>query len=453
MNKRALAIAYVWAVSLLATCPLAAVPPPPAGYTGSCTASECHGEFAKRQSVHAPVAQGACDSCHEATNAGEHTFALTTEEAELCLDCHDEDDFPGSLQHAPFSRGECTACHDPHGGDGPHLLMVESVAEVCADCHDEVLDDLKHLHGPVDAGECTSCHNPHAADHPKLLFAETDKLCLKCHEDMAKRISQGVFVHEPVRGECTTCHGAHGGENRMFLVTAGSQLCFDCHEEIEETIEDAEVPHKAVTTDRACMNCHNPHASGFDHGLIKETMSLCTGCHNKRLGEGEGSTSNIALQLAERPRHHGPIEQKDCVACHEPHGGANFRLLSEAYPKRFYTPFKEESYAICFSCHEVELLEDEETDEATGFRNGERNLHFLHVNRPYKGRTCRACHEPHAGRKAKMIAESVRFGAWMLPINFEQSETGGSCAPGCHRAYSYDRRKPVENFTATIAEP
>lgn len=438
---------------MLVSCALAVAAPPPAGYTGSCTTSECHGGFAKRKSIHAPVAQGTCDACHEETDKGGHTFTLSSETSELCADCHDEEEFPGGVQHAPFSSGECTACHDPHAGDGPKLLMVENIGEMCADCHDEVTEDFDHLHGPVDAGECTSCHNPHAAEHPKLLFAKPDKLCLSCHKDMAQRISQGKFVHEPVRGECLACHGAHGGETRMILNTAGPQLCMDCHEEVEEAIEDAEVPHKAVSMDRACLNCHDPHASAFDHGLIQDSLTLCVGCHNQRLGEGDQSIADIGEQLAKRPNHHGPIADKDCVACHTPHGGANFRLLTEAYPKRFYAPFAEESYAICFSCHEVELLEDKETEEATGFRNGERNLHFLHVNRAIKGRTCRACHETHAGTKSKMIADSVPFGTWRIPINFEQTESGGSCAPGCHRAYRYDRERRVKNFAAAVVEP
>jgi len=78
-----------------------------------------------------------------------------------------------------------------------------------------------------------------------------------------------------------------------------------------------------------------------------------------------------------------------------------------------------------------------ETDEATGFRNGERNLHWVHVNKKTKGRTCRTCHEVHASKRPRLVAESVPFGkrGWRLPLNFEKTETGGSCQPGCHRAY------------------
>jgi hypothetical protein len=67
------------------------------------------------------------------------------------------------------------------------------------------------------------------------------------------------------------------------------------------------------------------------------------------------------------------------------------------------------------------------------------------VNRERKGRTCRACHETHASNKAKHIRDSVPFGpgGWELPIGYEKTATGGSCAPGCHSAYTYDRVSPV----------
>ena len=73
------------------------------------------------------------------------------------------------------------------------------------------------------------------------------------------------------------------------------------------------------------------------------------------------------------------------------------------------------------------------------------NLHYLHVNRETKGRTCRACHETHASSNEQHIRESVPFGTggWQLPIGFKKSASGGSCAPGCHAPYKYDRVEPI----------
>jgi hypothetical protein len=41
-----------------------------------------------------------------------------------------------------------------------------------------------------------------------------------------------------------------------------------------------------------------------------------------------------------------------------------------------------------------------------------------------------------------LIADSVPFGKWSLPLKFVKTETGGSCAPGCHKPQSYDRKNP-----------
>ncbi len=173
--------------------------------------------------------------------------------------------------------------------------------------------------------------------------------------------------------------------------------------------------------------------------------NLCLSCHNKPLKSGGGQVLNMAQLLLDNPNHHGPIAQKDCTSCHGVHGGENFRMLVEAFPAGFYAPFDEDRYALCFSCHEPELALDEETDTTTNFRNGKENLHYRHVNRKVKGRTCRACHNVHASRREKFITETVPFGEWQLPLNYQQTSTGGSCQPGCHRKYRYDREKPVVN--------
>ncbi len=418
---------------------------PGADYSGSCTASGCHDGYAKRSVVHGPIAMDACDSCHEETGKAVHKFRLIEEGADLCLDCHDEG-FSGKVQHAPAADGQCTTCHDPHASDAKNLLQAATIAELCAECHEEITEDRTFLHGPVAAGACTSCHNPHSSDHPALLAATGPKVCTKCHETFVARLADSAFSHQPVRDDCTACHDAHGGDNKMNLSSIPPDLCLDCHDDIADAIDDASVEHSPVTSGKGCTNCHDPHASPIAHGLLLKSMDLCLSCHDKELDSGSGKIANIAQLLADNPMHHGPVAQEDCVSCHNPHGGANFRMLTEAYPRSFYSPFEEEHYAMCFSCHEAEMLEDEETDDLTNFRNGERNLHYLHVNRPVKGRTCRACHNPHASSKPKLIADSVPFGEWRIPTSFEQTPTGGSCAPGCHRLYRYDRETPVTNL-------
>ncbi len=420
---------------------------PQRDYTKKCSSAGCHDQYARRAVVHGPVGMDSCDACHEPAAGKEHRFGLTEEGASLCFDCHDE--FSGKVEHQPTAEGQCTTCHDPHASDVKHLLTTETVAELCAECHDELTEDLSFLHGPVAAGACTICHDPHASDHPMMLFATGPDVCGKCHDAVRKRMAQKTYVHSPAKEECTTCHNPHGAGNSMMLKAAPPDLCIECHDAIEETMKEAAVTHDALTTGESCTGCHQPHASDVEHILLMEPMDLCLSCHDKPLKSGKAELLNMAELLRENPNHHGPIGQKNCAGCHEVHGGANFRMLTEEFPSAFYASFDEDLYALCFACHEPDLVLEQKTDTLTNFRNGEENLHFRHVNRKIKGRTCRACHNVHASQRPRHIRESVPFGEWSIPVNYQQTPSGGSCQPGCHRKYRYDREKAVVNVPAS----
>ena len=101
------------------------------------------------------------------------------------------------------------------------------------------------------------------------------------------------------------------------------------------------------------------------------------------------------------------------------------RKTKEARVARFYAPFDLQNYELCFFCHEQKVvLEPKSMD--TSFRNGNVNMHYLHVNRE-KGRTCRACHAEHASNNPVHIRDSVPYGQWEMPIEFEKTATGEVC--------------------------
>jgi predicted CXXCH cytochrome family protein len=141
---------------------------------------------------------------------------------------------------------------------------------------------------------------------------------------------------------------------------------------------------------------------------------------------------------------HGPVQQNDCYACHDPHGSGNPLILKKYFPKEFYKPYETSSYAMCFDCHNKDIALDKITTKLTNFRNGDTNMHFLHVNKE-KGRSCKACHEVHAGDQEKHVRKEVPFGgSWKLPVNFTKTQGGGSCVVGCHKPKTYDRVNPVK---------
>lgn len=442
------------AACMLSLAALAAAQSPkvrPTSATPDCTTGGCHAEVTSYPVVHGPLAANACNGCHTPVDTAKHTFSLARTGKDLCLFCHEEQ--KGSVVHKPLATGSCLDCHQPHGGKSRAFLKKDSVSQACAACHQNVVGNHAVVHGPVAAGGCTACHNPHASNNAKLLLKEANQLCLECHVSSAQRMETCSVKHDPAQKNCLLCHNAHSADEKMILKLPAQQLCFSCHEKIRNTVEHAKTQHGAMVEGRTCLNCHEPHATNFPRVLRNNPMALCLECHNKPLKGPHGTIADMSAVLATGKSLHGPVAEKNCSACHQIHGSDTFRLLTKEYPPEFYAPFKEESYALCFSCHEKSLVLEPRTTTLTGFRNGDENLHYVHVNRDTKGRTCRACHETHASDQAKHIRDSVPFGKWNMPIKYEATSTGGSCAPGCHVPYNYDRQKPVTYTKAPGAKP
>jgi predicted CXXCH cytochrome family protein len=391
-----------------------------------CITAPCHVTLLSQKTVHA--AAEACETCHESTatphpQAGKKTFKLSQEPPELCVACHDTIGTKPSV-HAPVKDGMCTACHDPHATAEPKLL-TQPAKDLCTACHE---DQTKHanLHGPVAAGDCGACHAAHDSDVKPLLTKPADTLCLGCHVDVQEGLKK-PHVHAAVESGCTTCHDPHGAAQAKLLIASGADLCVTCHADVGEVLAKAPAVHGALKLESGCASCHAPHAADHPKLLTHTERESCGACH-------AGVVPKNATAL------HGPVKDGTCTPCHEPHGGDDARLLVRTFPRDPYAAYSEEAYALCYGCHKPDLARYPDTSFATGFRDGERNLHTLHVNKP-KGRSCILCHDTHAGTSPKLIAASVPFGGWSLPIKFVPSENGGSCAPGCHKPAQYDRRR------------
>lgn len=312
-------------------------------------------------------------------------------------------------------------------------------------------------HAPYEDGNCELCHERADPKNPGKVSGAVNEICFSCHDEFAALMSERAHKHSPARKACTNCHNAHNSTERKGLLTQLPDLCFNCHEITKDDITAAKVDHAPVTQGAKCVSCHNPHASNVQALLLAQPFDLCVNCHSKDdMKDSNGKPlTNIKRLLAENPKHHQPVANKDCSACHVPHGGENFRLLLEAYPAAFYSPYQPENYALCFECHKSEMIQDAETTTLTRFRDGSRNLHYLHVNNPERGRTCRACHEVHAARQPHIIRDAVPYGTrgWMLKVNYTPSENGGSCAKTCHGEKSYDIRvQPKPGVTTAPAQ-
>jgi predicted CXXCH cytochrome family protein len=394
----------------------------------SCVTSRCHAELSKLRNTH-PVLQS-CEKCHKEVGTphpqkAEKTFKLVHEVPELCYGCHTPFGKKRYL-HSPVKNGTCLSCHNPHGSDEPKLL-VQKTKDLCTTCHADKMN-FKYMHGPASMGDCSICHKPHESDTKALTVKDGADLCLICHLDIQTEMKKKV-VHPALLNGCSSCHNPHGSSHKKLLAAEGEKLCFQCHPQISEKIAKSKVVHTPIKSEKGCASCHSPHASNGEKLLSKKGEDLCLDCH-KNIVKRNMTTL------------HGPINNGTCTSCHDPHGSEYEEILVKEFPADLYLPYNEGRYSLCFSCHNSDAFRYPDTSFATGFRDGDKNLHYLHVSDKEKGRNCKLCHRLHGSSLPKLIAGSVKFGKWDLPLNFVKTDTGGSCLPGCHKKYSYDRKTP-----------
>jgi predicted CXXCH cytochrome family protein len=354
--------------------------------------SECHRRVVGSNVNCLLAKEDLCEFCHQVPAEGGLSWPVRTAEP-LCFKCHKKDQFKGSFVHGPFAAGACITCHDPHGGNVPGMLRISG-----------------------------------------------KQMCMECHKDMGAQLTNARFRHKAIDTECTDCHSPHMSEQRYMLKSTVPELCGKCHEKTVKDLRTAAVKHSPVTEEQACINCHNPHAAQESKLLLADGLDTCLKCHDKTVKTETQEFADMKQVLASNPYPHGPIQNRNCSACHDPHGSPYFRLLKNKYPQDLYAPFFISNYDLCFRCHDSKLTTEERTMNATEFRDADRNLHFVHVNRTSHGRTCRSCHEVHASANLEHISATVPFGTWKLPVKFEKTQNGGSCAPGCHSVQKYDRR-------------
>ncbi len=403
--------------------------------SATCTSAQCHAGMGKAKFVHGPVGGGTCIACHN-PHGTSNRHIVTRPGGEGCYICHDSkrQEFKGKAVHSPVAKGECGDCHDPHQSSLKFQLKGPSRQGLCFSCHDSNLIKKANLHTPVKRGDCVACHYAHSSPHARLLTAPTEKFCFSCHEDVQKGLKK-KYVHKPVRENCEKCHDPHSSPHKGQLLKAQMETCAECHKslhpQIIQTVATAKFPHQPVKKGE-CVSCHQAHFTDFEKLLKSPLKDICFTCHQE-----------LSEKVKADNFFHGPVVQNDCAACHETHGSPYPRILRNYFPEEFYIPYKTENYAICFDCHNRDIALNPKTIQLTDFRNGDRNLHFVHVNKQ-KGRSCKACHEVHSGNQSKHIRQQVPFGTmWSYPIRYTKTATGGTCVVGCHKPLGYDRARPM----------
>lgn len=273
-----------------------------------------------------------------------------------------------------------------------------------------------------------------------FIKAGNEPKCSDCHGELLGKKT----VHAAASGGCENCHSIDIREHtessakglKLFESLPG--LCYKCHEDVKKDILASNQLHSALRLKSSCTSCHSPHSSDNEKLLYTELNKQCLNCHNKDVSATGRPVVNMKTLIANSKVIHPPVRDDACVVCHKAHAAENNNLLNNSFPVGNYAAKEAAAFGICWDCHDIDLFREPKTTTATNFRNGEKNLHFIHLNSG-TSRSCIMCHNVHGSPNEHLIEDKVKFGQWNLPVRYTPTKNGGSCFPGCHVQKSYSR--------------
>ena len=113
---------------------------------------------------------------------------------------------------------------------------------------------------------------------------------------------QRIFTHTPYREN--RCGGCHDSDSGQLIRPVQEGLCAACH---SKTVTARFVHGPVAVND--CTVCHHYHAAPFPNLMLADTVATCLNCHDR----DDLSTGD----------HHTAPGQRNCIECHDPHGGDN----------------------------------------------------------------------------------------------------------------------------------
>ena len=244
-----------------------------------------------RSFQHNPFESKSCDTCHQPAKDGKVVLTAATVKA-LCVTCHDDPKYRGTLdvaQQHPGAQGDCTDCHSPHAGKTPSFVRPDPV-NACLGCHTEQAELQKkgHLHQPAFEQGCATCHEPHGENNPNLLRTKSvNQLCLECHgpESEPKKVENEPLV--------TIFGGAVKLPENYFRQVPVLPLRYGIgHPTERHPVTDVTNAQTKAVTHIDCLTCHQPHASAKPDLLAKDqanNMDFCKTCHANGLNLSDTS--------------------------------------------------------------------------------------------------------------------------------------------------------------------
>jgi len=391
----------------------------------------------------------------------------------------------GPVQLDENGEVQCTACHDPHEDRFPKFLVTDNRgAALCVECHDKI-----GWNGSSHASSSATWNGTGVDPWPGSDFATVaDNACLSCHAPHSAAQPERLLARAPLEDVCLACHNANVARTDLTVPLEAIS-----HHPIIETSGLHDPTEDPVSMPRhvACLDCHNPHSvtaavaeppdvsgrqrnvRGIDlSGLPSEpaqfAYEVCFKCHglneapNPRVVRLDHVT-NVRLEIhSGNPSYHPvtaigtnpnvaslipPLSPASMIYCHDchnsseatspgpstalgPHGSDNEPILERAYPLLDFQRESNETYAMCFKCHDRDAVLDD-----IPF------LHDRHVDN--EDAPCAACHDPHGSRSSTHLINFLRFDAsgqevvrpsvntGLLEFR-DQGEGRGQCYLNCH---------------------
>jgi predicted CXXCH cytochrome family protein len=154
------------------------------------------------------------------------------------------------------------------------------------------------------------------------------KQCAQCHSDIADSFATATHAKVAVASAgamntgCESCHGpgslhvkAGGGAGTIINPKKSPETCFQCHLDKRGQFS---LPHShpVLAGKMSCGDCHDPHKDSAIRGggaALAASTETCLRCHTQQAGP--------------YTYEHGAIREEGCLACHNPHGTVNDKML------------------------------------------------------------------------------------------------------------------------------
>ena len=224
--------------------------------------SHAQPDFAQSHGPLAKEAGATCASCHARESClGCHRTAERNA-AIAALPRRSADAAPGvelaAATRPPDHGAGFAVSHRTAASPGETSCASCHAQSFCATCHDGASSPAFHRRNFVErhgnesfgnSGECASCHQPQA-------------FCVNCHVETGRARTGAVAGrYHDAQPAWTFGHGA--------VARRSIESCAACHREAD------------------CLQCHsssqgwgvNPHGPGFNPGIEKRNMAMCTRCH------------------------------------------------------------------------------------------------------------------------------------------------------------------------------